>query len=124
MTREEEVAIIVEAMGTTKNRGGFRYGSRHGRLFVIALAICGLTVSLATRTFRLKVQSGSSVTSNSIEAKRQHLQRDAAEWTPPVMIQSPLSVPVSYSSIELPRLESPLVVPVEESLYNRPPPSC
>ena len=55
------------------------------QVLVIVLAICGLTVSLATRTFRLTIPNGVTAQSADSQAMRQHMARDAAQWTPPVL---------------------------------------
>lgn len=93
------------------------------RVFIIILAICGLTVSLATRTFRLKISHRVSVTSADTQAMRQHLNRDAARWVPPIPIFAALQVPAFYPYVAPagPPLASILF---DKSLYNRPPPSC
>jgi hypothetical protein len=93
------------------------------RVLVIVLAICGLTVSVATRTFRLTVPHGTTVQSNSPHAMRQHLDRDAARWIPPIQSFPILPPPVfdPYVPSTRPSLQSALL---DESLYNRPPPSC
>jgi len=93
------------------------------RVFIIILAICGLTVSLATRTFRLRITVGVSVTSGDAQAMRQHLDKDAARWVPPVPIFAALQLPTFYPYVAPagPPLASVLF---DESLYNRPPPSC
>ena len=94
------------------------------RVFIVVmLAICGLTVSLATRTFRLKVSHTISVTSGDAQAMRQHMDRDAARWVPPVPVFTVLYVPTFYPYVAPagPPLASVLF---DKSLYNRPPPSC
>lgn len=93
------------------------------RVFVIVLAICGLTVSLSTRTFRLTFPHGRTVQSGSAQAVRQHMDRDAAKWTSPVPVVTTLHVPtfdphVAPAGPPLPGLL------FEESFYNRPPPFC
>jgi len=93
------------------------------RIFIIVVAICGLTVSLATRTFRLKIPHGVSVISGDAHAMRQHMVRDAVRWVPPVPRLTALHVPAFYPLVAPagPPLASVLF---EEKLYNRPPPSC
>jgi len=93
------------------------------RFFIIVLAICGLTLSLATRTFRLKIAHGISVTSGDAQGMRQHLDKDAAHWVPPVPTYTALQLPTFYPYVAPagPPLASVLF---DESLYNRPPPSC
>jgi hypothetical protein len=90
---------------------------------IIALAICGLTVSLATRTFRLKTCQTATVASHSAQPMRQHLDRDAVQWVPPVLVFSILQVPAFYPHVA-PAIPSLPSVPIDESLSNRPPPFC
>jgi hypothetical protein len=92
---------------------------------IVLIAVCSLTLSLVTRY--CTPLGISSQTANSIRvhaapaAKRQHLAKDAADWTPPVTCIH-LLVPSSFSAIV------PTTAPVlsrisEQNLYNRPPPS-
>jgi hypothetical protein len=98
---------------------------RHPRwlVLVIVLAICGLTVSLATRTFRLTLPHGATVQSTDSHAMRQHMVRDAAQWGHPAPILSTQQIPVFYPRVAPagPPIPSALF---DESLSNRPPPSC
>ena len=94
---------------------------RRWEVAVVVLAICGLTLSLATRTFRTRFSSGTIVKSISGQPVRQHMDSDAAKWVPPVSTFTVLEVPVFYPRLApagppLPRLY------YEESLSNRPPP--
>src|SRR5271165_1134041 len=93
------------------------------RVLVIVLAICGLTVSLATRTFRLTIPHGVTAQSADSHAVRQHMARDAAQWAPPVPILSTLQAPVFYPRVAPAGPPIPSVL-FDESLSNRPPPSC
>jgi hypothetical protein len=90
---------------------------------VIILAICGLTTSLATRTFRLTLSHTSTVQSGSTQAIRQHMDRDAANWVSPVPVTTTLPVPVFYPRFAPAGPPMPTVL-FDESLSNRPPPSC
>jgi hypothetical protein len=110
-------------MGQPYNRCEVKGAWQGWRVFIIVVAICGLSVSLATRTFRLKITYGVSVVSGDAHAMRQHMVRDAVRWVPPVPLFTAFEVPTFY----------PLVAPAgpplatvlfEEKLYNRPPPSC
>jgi hypothetical protein len=94
-----------------------------GYVLVIILAICGLTVSLATRTFRLTIPQGVTAQSAHSHAMRQHMDRDAAPWAPPAPTLTTLQAPVFYPRVapSAPPISS---VPFDESLSNRPPPSC
>lgn len=89
---------------------------------IVALAICGLTISVATRTFRLRASDATVVKSSSPQPVRQHMDRDASKWAPPVSVATVLQTPVFYPQVApagppLPRLF------FDESLVNRPPPS-
>jgi hypothetical protein len=89
---------------------------------IVVLAICGLTVSLATRTFRLTVPHAITVKSGSAEAMRQHLNRDAVGWIPPIPVLSLLPQPASYRVVAPSGPPLPIIL-IHDSLYNRPPPS-
>ena len=94
---------------------------RRWEVAVLLLAICGLTVSLATRTFRTKFSTVPVVKSITGQPVRQHMDSDAPKWVPPVPTLTVLEVPVFYPRFApagppLPRLY------YEESLSNRPPP--
>jgi hypothetical protein len=110
-------------MEQPQNRYGLTAASQRWRVFIIVLAICGLTVSLATRTFRLKIRHSVSVTSGDVQAMRQHMNRDAAHWVPPVPVFTVLQVPTFYPYVAPagPAIARTLF---EENLFNRPPPSC
>jgi hypothetical protein len=111
------------SMRQPQNRDGLRAPFQKWRVFIVILAICGLTISLATRTFRLKIHQSVSVTSGDAQAKRQHLDRDAARWAPPVPVFTVLQVPTFYPFVAPagPPIASTLF---DESLFDRPPPSC
>lgn len=95
---------------------------RRWELAVILLAICGLSISVATRTFRLSSSTDTVVNSASGHAIRQHMDSDAVNWAPPTTsVTAVLELPVFYPRFApagppLPRLY------YEESLFNRPPP--
>jgi hypothetical protein len=110
-------------MGQPHNRREVTSTCQGWRVFVIALAICGLTVSLATRTFRLKIPHGITVISGDAQAMRQHMARDADHWVPPIPLFTAFEIPTFYPYVAPagPPLASVLF---EEKLYNRPPPSC
>ena len=90
---------------------------------IIALAVCGLTVSLATRTFSVRISESTSVTSGDTQATRQHMDRDAGHWGPPVAVFVALQVPAFHPYVA-PAGPSLASVLFDKSLYNRPPPSC
>lgn len=110
-------------MGLSANHDRMAYHRPSWRVFIIVLAICGLSVSLATRTFHVKILQGTSVASHSAEPMRQHLNRDAMRWVAPIPVFIVFEAPSLYLPVApaAPRLLSVLF---DESLSNRPPPSC
>ena len=106
----------------------FRFRKRvssSGRVALICLAICCLTVSLATR-FAVggsETSSAATVQAQSSDAQRQNLLSDGLKFTAPA---------VSFRLFEPPRSFVYTVSAVfpstnlwsESCLYNRPPPSC
>jgi hypothetical protein len=102
-----------------------RSANPHPRWYVlvIILAICGLTVSLATRTFRLTTPHAVTAQSVDSHAMRQHMDCDGAQWAPPVPILTTLQAPVFYPRVAPAGPPIPSVL-FDESLSNRPPPSC
>jgi hypothetical protein len=107
-------------MGNLENRD--KVGSAvRWRILLIAIAICGLTVSLATRTFRLTIPHGVTVRSGDVQAMRQHMDKDGARWVPPVPVLTVLEVPTFYPYVA-PAGPPLATVLFDKSLYNRPPP--
>jgi hypothetical protein len=94
-----------------------------GCLLVVAFAVFTLTTSLATRTSVLTDLHGTSVQSISAQAKLQHLDGDAMRWVAPPLVLTVLEAPSFYPRVAPagPPLSSLLF---DESLYNRPPPTC
>jgi len=92
-------------------------------VLVVALAICALTVSVATRSSVPTIFPGTTVESQLSHSMRQHLDSDAVRWVPPVAAVIIAEVVSLYPRI------APAGPPVpglffEETLYNRPPPAC
>jgi hypothetical protein len=92
---------------------------------LIVVAICSLTVSLATRfytPFSSKGHVVRAVERRSAEPKRQHLDRDATHWVAPVASFTLLepSAVLHHVTFTGPLLPNHVF---DESLYNRPPPS-
>ena len=82
-----------------------------------------LVLSLATRTFRMTVPHGVTVQSGVAHAVRQHLDRDAVGFARPVPVVATLQAPFFYPYVA--PAGPPLgVLLLDESLSNRPPPSC
>jgi hypothetical protein len=106
-------------------------GARDCFGLLIVAVICSLTFNLATRYWvsavsqvhaTHQVQVTKSLERRSLEPKRQHLDRDAAQWIAPIVsfsILKPASVSPRVASLS-PRIQNHLL---DESLYNRPPPS-
>lgn len=88
----------------------------------ILLAVAGLTCSLTTRTFRLTIPHGATVQVAAPQAMRQHLDRDAIRWVPPVAASIQLDAPTFYPRVAPAGPPLPGLV-LDGPLYNRPPPS-
>jgi len=93
---------------------------------VVLVAVCSLTLSVATRYSAPLAAFSTGVrvvqTHTSPEASRQRLNKDAAKWIPPVVCIGVLQAPTSYPRV------APAAPPIrtlllEENLYRRPPPS-
>jgi len=82
-----------------------------------------MTLSLATRTFRLTASQSVTVQSSNAQAVRQHMDRDGVNWVPPVPVLTVLEVPTFYPYVA-PAGPPLATVLFDKSLYNRPPPSC
>lgn len=92
---------------------------------VASLAICLLTVSLATRFCAPITASYYDVkaarTHAPAEAKRQRLAKSAIDWMPPVVCLEVLQAPVIHRPFA-PTGPSVARLLSEVSLFNRPPP--
>jgi hypothetical protein len=91
-------------------------------MFIVALAILSLSVSLATRTFRLDSSATVKISSSTSQAIRQHLDRDAVRWVLPVPILAAVQAPAYYPRFAPAGPPLPTVL-FDQSLSNRPPPS-
>jgi hypothetical protein len=116
------LCYIVTVLRMTKGKNK-RLGLHSTRLLLIVLTISALTASLVTRTVRIEIVHCRTAQSNSPQALRQHLDRDAIPWAPPtpalaLLPASTFRPRTGTSGLPLPRLL------LDESLYNRPPPSC
>jgi hypothetical protein len=91
---------------------------------LIAVVICSLTLSLATRFCNLvssSVHTAKAVDRQSVDPRRQHLNRDASRWFPPVVgatFLERIAVPLQIEPAD-PLLPTDTFY---ETLYNRPPP--
>jgi hypothetical protein len=108
----------------TKSATGLAVGGETtARRALVGVLMFSLVVTLATRTFHLSIPHGVTVRSGAAQAMRQHLDRDAAPWVPPTPFFTNLEAPAFYPHVA--PAGSPLgVLLLDESLYNRPPPSC
>jgi len=109
--------ILVPLVGADKvpQRSVFSW-----RGLVISLAILALTVSLASRVSHAVVYRATSAHSASVDAKIQHRDKDASEWTPPDVVLSLLWVAEASPAPE--EIERVYFRIPSGSLYNRPPP--
>jgi hypothetical protein len=95
------------------------------RACLILAAICALSVSLATRytVEGFEAHGVKIIKSQSSDAKRQHLVKDALKWTAPVAKFTLL--PAVRSSVHVISAVFPATNLASESwLHNRHPPSC
>jgi hypothetical protein len=93
------------------------------RLALVSVVMVSLVLTLATRTFRGTTPHSIAVQSNSPQAMRQHMDRDAVRWVAPVATIVLSQAPTFYPSVEPAGPPLPTFL-LEENLYNRPPPSC
>lgn len=92
------------------------------RFLLIILTISALTASLVTRTVRIRVLHGLTMQSNSSQALRQHLDRDAIPWKPPA---ASLALVPASGFIPCTKAAPPLSrTLLDGSLHKRPPPFC
>ncbi len=108
---------------TSKNR---KAGGREWRGVLVVIAICSLTLSVATRFWAPSISQSHIVTKSidqrSVDPKRQHLNKDATRWVAPLIDFSILAP----AAIEARLAPTGPILPKHvftESLYNRPPPS-
>src|SRR5271154_3337524 len=87
------------------------------RLAFVSVVMVSLVLTLATRTFPGTTSHSIAVQSDSPQAMRQHMDRDAVRWTAPVaditVAQVPMFCPRVISTGPLP------IFLIEENLYNR-----
>ena len=107
---------------TLKHR---KVGGRGWRGALIVIAICSLTLSVATRFWAPSTSQShivKSIDQRSVDPKRQHLNKDATRWVAPLIDFSILAP----AAIETRLAPTGPILPkhvFSESLYNRPPPS-
>jgi hypothetical protein len=92
---------------------------------IVVIAVCALTVSVATRYCYAGSSSAHATTTlhkHSSPQTTQRLSKDAATWIPPVFFSANLQAATFYPRVALAGPPIPGLF-FEKSLYNRPPPS-
>jgi hypothetical protein len=113
----------IEVMGKTERRGIVVRSVQCWRLALVCAITVSLVLTLATRTFRGTTSHSITVQSNSPQAIRQHMDRDAVRWVAPVAKVTVLLVPTFHPRVAPAGPPIPTLL-IEENLYNRPPPTC
>lgn len=94
------------------------------RWALVSVVMLSLVAALATRTFHDGTSSNSTtVQSSSLQAMRQHMDRDAVRWAAPVATLAVAQAPTFYPRVAPAGPSLPTLL-LEENLYNRPPPAC
>jgi len=93
------------------------------RLVLVSVVMFSLALTLATRTFHDATSLSTTVQSSSLQAMRQHMDRDAVRWTAPVATLAVAQAPTFYPRVAPAGPPLPTLL-LEENLYNRPPPAC
>lgn len=104
----------------TEQMADRRLCSRRG--LVIALAIVGLTLSLASRVAHVSFDLNPTVHSDSSYNKVQHRDKDSFQWVSPVASVCLLWVS-EYKPSSAPNERIPFRLQYD-NLYNRPPPTA
>ena len=110
-------------MGKAKTTDVGRRSVPWWRWAFVSVVMFSLVITLATRTFRVAVPHSATVQSNSPQAMRQHMDRDAVRWAVPVAKITVAPVPTFYPRVALAGPPVPTFL-VEENVYTRPPPTC
>jgi hypothetical protein len=102
-----------------------RPGRKRWCTAIVLIAVCALTVSVATR-YDSPLASDAKISNlqqqSSWQPGMQHLLNNAATWIPPVIISVLLQDPGYYPDVAPSRPIFPSVL-LESDLYNRPPPT-
>ena len=93
------------------------------RLAFVSVVMFSLVLTLATRTFCGTTSHSVTVQSNSPQAMRQHMDRDAVRWAAPVAKITVAQAPMFYPRVTSDEPPLPTFL-IKQSLYNRPPPAC
>jgi hypothetical protein len=93
------------------------------RWALVGVVMFSLFVTLATRTFDETTSNSTTIQSSSLQAMRQHMDRDAIRWAAPVAMLAVAQAPTFYPRVAPTGPPLPTLL-LEENLYNRPPPTC
>ncbi len=89
---------------------------------ILVLITLSLAVSLATRTAHFKIGHATTVQAIAGDAKPQQLDTDGFQYPPPAVKVAKLDAPTFYPRVSPAGVPVPVLL-LDESLYNRPPPS-
>ena len=110
-------------LGTEQSRRLGRLCGFHGLLLLVS--VFGLLAYLGGR---YTTESGNlfttsqTVVSGQFDAQHQHLDSDSAQWIPP-QAEFSLFLFSVCGAVERPVADAPRALHLDDSLYNRPPPS-
>ena len=91
---------------------------------LLGIVLLGLVIHLGGRYTSVVNYSGAkAVSSGDADARHQHLASDGAQWHPPAAEFSLFLETICTAHVPAPSAP-PLAVHVDESLYNRPPPTA
>lgn len=93
------------------------------RSVLVSVVMFSLVVTLATRTFHDTTSLSTTVQSSSLQAMRQHMDRDAVRFAAPIADVTVAEAPTFYPRVAPAGPPLPTLL-LEENLYNRPPPAC
>jgi hypothetical protein len=92
------------------------------RWALVSIVLVSLVLTLATRTFHTTLSYNTTIHAGATQAIRQHLDRDAVRWAAPVANITVSEIPAFYPRVTTSGIVLPSLL-LEESLFNRPPPS-
>lgn len=100
-------------------------GRRLQRLVPVALLTVSLALSVATRFVHYyeAYHTDSKAASYSPQSKRQDLEKDAVQWTPPATAVTYFPPP-TFERVTFKDIGSSHRPVLDARLFNRPPPSC
>jgi hypothetical protein len=120
----ERVVCIIGVVGKTETTDFPVRSVPWWRWVLVSVLMFSLVVTVATRTFHVAVPHSATVQSNSPQAMRQHMDRDAVRWVAPIAKIVAVTFPTFYPRVALVGPTLPTLLLLEDSLYNRPPPTC